>query len=111
MTVAPLCVELRPKSMLAPEREQQLSLEHRRLARHLADTDVTPYQVSKYVNFHRRRALDPSQRVRCPVTACRKHWGAGPLVGRGLQWNIVPSMRPACEAHASDPRVHCTQHQ
>jgi hypothetical protein len=38
---------------------QTLALEHRRLGRHLADVDVTPYQIAKYLDFHRRRALAP----------------------------------------------------
>jgi len=59
MTGAPLRVNMRPKLAHDSERARQLALEHRRLARHLADIEVSPYQVSKYLDYHRQHALEP----------------------------------------------------
>lgn len=39
--------------------ERALTLEHQRLGRHVADVEVTPYQIEKYLDFHRRRSLVP----------------------------------------------------
>jgi hypothetical protein len=39
--------------------EQELGAEHARLARYVAGVEATPYQISKYVDFHQRREVEP----------------------------------------------------
>jgi len=39
--------------------EKALGAEHTRLARYAAGVDVTPYQISKYVDFHQLREVEP----------------------------------------------------
>ncbi|HEX6244226.1 MAG TPA: hypothetical protein VFZ61_25090 [Polyangiales bacterium] len=36
-----------------------LAAEHARLARYVAGVEATPYQRAKYVDFHRKRAVEP----------------------------------------------------
>ncbi|MET0386615.1 MAG: hypothetical protein ABW321_11680 [Polyangiales bacterium] len=46
-------------ALLADAEEQLLVREHQRLGRHIADIEVTPYQIEKYLAFHRSRSLEP----------------------------------------------------
>jgi len=39
--------------------DQELGAEHTRLARYVAGVETTPYQISKYVDFHRQREVEP----------------------------------------------------
>jgi hypothetical protein len=39
--------------------ELALGAEHTRLARHVAGVEATAYQIGKYVDFHRRRQVEP----------------------------------------------------
>lgn len=56
---APLRAEREePRAQLHPG-AASLALEHQRLARYLLAVRVTPYQIDKYIAFHRTRPLRP----------------------------------------------------
>jgi hypothetical protein len=39
--------------------ERELGAEHRRLARYVASVEATDYQISKYVDFHQLKSVEP----------------------------------------------------
>jgi len=59
MTVAPLHASHEEAAPRVQAHDPSLAFEHQRFARHLAAVSATPYQVEKYVDFHRTRALTP----------------------------------------------------
>lgn len=39
--------------------EHELGIEHMRLARHVAGVEASDYQISKYLDFHRLKSVEP----------------------------------------------------